>query len=91
VPTRAGLVHVCYVCRAFIVAGHPTCDKLTVADEDTFPADVSHGVCSTCEPLEWARILAESDALALTTWAARQWQLSREAARRRAAVKFPTL
>jgi hypothetical protein len=49
----------CYVCRRYISED----DRPLTLVPDPEPDDVSHGACSECQPLEWARMEKELDAI----------------------------
>ncbi len=78
----SGLIHACYVCHRITFGGMPT---------DAGLENVSHGVCSECEPTERARIERETDEVCLKLWADEQWNAARATADARSWRKLPPL
>lgn len=77
------LIHACYVCHRITFGGMPT------ADTDAGLENVSHGVCSECEPAERARIERETDEVCLKLWADKQWNAARATADARNGRELP--
>lgn len=57
----SNLIHACYVCRRIMFNHAPVTDVPAFTPE-TEPENVSHGVCTECEPAEHARMMSEIEA-----------------------------